>query len=146
MRDIADTRGDESLDFRLGIYSWPVAFIAIIVSAILSQKIIFILVICAFIICQLIQIGLIIWKMKPNGGLKYTFICAIVYLLGSLSTLLILILSLMILCIILLLFIVLFYCLCFFLSALNATNRLAIYEIYVSQNYECADFVYDSGE
>lgn len=67
LRDIA-TRGDESLDFRLGIYSWPVAIIAIIVSAILDQKIMFILVVCAFIISQLIQIGLIIWKMSPNGG------------------------------------------------------------------------------
>lgn len=102
LRDIADTRGDESLDFRLGIYSWPIAIIAIIVSAIIFQEIIYILVIGgAFIICQLIQIGLIIWKMKPNGGLKYTFICIIVYLLGSLSTLLVLILSLIVLCIIL---------------------------------------------
>lgn len=108
LRDIADTRGDESLDFRLGIYSWPIAIIAIIVSAIIFQEIIYILVIGgAFIICQLIQIGLIIWKMKPNGGLKYTFICIIVYLLGSLSTLLVLILSLIVLYIILFSYIIL---------------------------------------
>ena len=31
-------------------------------------------------------------------------------------------------------------------AILHTTNRLVIYVIYISKNYECADFVYDSGE
>ena len=78
-----------SFDRRWGFYSWPAAIVGGIIAGIFYEAAIpFIL--AAFIICQIIQIVLIFRGVVPKGGLGYGFLCTAVYLLGSVSTVLIL--------------------------------------------------------
>lgn len=78
-----------SFDRRWGFYSWAAAIVGGIISGIFFEAALpFILV--AFVICQIIQVVLIFKGVTPNGGLGYAFLCTAVYLLGSVSTVLIL--------------------------------------------------------
>lgn len=78
-----------SFDRRWGFYSWAAAIVGSIISGIFFQVALpFIGV--AFVVCQIIQVVLIFRGVMPNGGLGYAFLCTAVYLLGSISTVLIL--------------------------------------------------------
>ena len=78
-----------SFDRRWGFYSWVAAIVGGIISGIFFQAALpFILI--AFVVCQIIQVVLIFRGVTPNGGLGYAFLCTTVYLLGSISTVLIL--------------------------------------------------------
>ena len=78
-----------SFDRRLGVYSWAATIVGGIIAGIFFQAAIpFIFV--AFIVCQIIQVVLIFKGVVPKGGLGYGFLCTAVYLLGSISTVLIL--------------------------------------------------------
>ena len=78
-----------SFDRRWGFYSWAAAIVGGIISGIFFQAALPFIGI-AFIICQVIQVILIFRGVMPNGGLGYAFLCTAVYLLGSISTVLIL--------------------------------------------------------
>lgn len=76
-------------DKRWGVYSWIIGIISAIVSGIFFPVALpFIL--AAFVICQLVQIILIFKGTVAYGGVGKAFLCLSVYLLGSLSTILIL--------------------------------------------------------
>lgn len=76
-------------DRRWGFYSWAGVIVGGIISGIFfSAAIPFVVV--AFIICQVIQVVLIFRGVMPRGGQKCAFLCTAVYLLGSLSTVLVL--------------------------------------------------------
>ena len=78
-----------SFDRRWGIYSWIGVIVGGIVSGIFFPVALpFIFV--AFVVCQIIQIVLIFRGVMSKGGLGYSLLCSAVYLLGSLSTVLIL--------------------------------------------------------
>ena len=76
-------------DRRWGIYSWIGGIIAVIVSGIFFPSAVPI-VLVIFAICQLIQVILIFKSIVPESGWGNAFLCAAVYVLGSLSTVLIL--------------------------------------------------------
>ena len=78
-----------SFDKRWGIYSWVGGIIAGIVTGIFFPVAVTFVTI-AFIVCQIIQIVLIFKGVVPKGGWTRAFLCVAVYLLGSLSTILIL--------------------------------------------------------
>lgn len=78
-----------SFDKRWGIYSWVGGIIAGIVTGIFFPVAVAFVTI-AFIVCQIIQIVLIFKGVVPKGGWTRAFLCVAVYLLGSLSTILIL--------------------------------------------------------
>lgn len=78
-----------SFDKRWGIYSWVGGIIAGIVTGIFFPVAVAFVAI-AFIVCQIVQIVLIFKGVVPKGGWKNAFLCVAVYLLGSLSTVLIL--------------------------------------------------------
>ena len=78
-----------AFDRRWGIYSWVGGIVGTIITGIFFPVAVpFVLV--AFVICQIIQIVLIFRGVMTNGGLGYAFLCTAVYLLGSISTVLIL--------------------------------------------------------
>ena len=78
-----------SFDRRWGIYSWAGVVVGGIISGIFFPAALpFVLL--AFVICQIIQIVQIFKGVLPHGGLGYAFLCTAVYLLGSLSTIMIL--------------------------------------------------------
>lgn len=78
-----------SFDRRWGIYSWVGGIVGAIITGIFFPVAVpFVLI--AFVICQIIQIVLIFRGVMPKGGLGYAFLCTVVYLLGSISTVLIL--------------------------------------------------------
>lgn len=78
-----------SFDKRWGIYSWAGGIIAGIVTGIFFPAAVAFVAI-AFIICQIIQIVLIFKGVIPKGGWGNALLCVAIYLLGSLSTVLIL--------------------------------------------------------
>lgn len=77
------------VDNRWGIYSWIGGIIASIALGIFFPPGIA-LVGVAFVVCQIIQVILIFKGIVPKGGWGNAFLCLVVYLLGALSTVLIL--------------------------------------------------------
>lgn len=78
-----------SFDKRWGFYSWGGGIIAGIVTGIFFPAAV-VFVAIAFIVCQIIQTILIFKGVVPQGGWGNAFLCFAVYLLGALSTVLIL--------------------------------------------------------
>lgn len=78
-----------SFDKRWGIYSWGGGIVAGVVSGFFfpsATTFVFVL----FAICQIIQIVLIFRNVTPFGGFGNAVLCVVVYLLGSVSTVVIL--------------------------------------------------------
>lgn len=79
-----------SVDKRWGIYSWGGCAIAGIVSGIFFPVAIpYVLI--AFAVCQIIQIVLIFVKIVPNGGFGNALLFFLIYVLGSVATVVILV-------------------------------------------------------
>lgn len=78
-----------SFDKRWGLYSWAGGIVGGIVTGIFFPAAVAIVAV-AFIVCQIVQIVLIFTGIVPRGGLGNAFLCAAVYLFGSLATVLIL--------------------------------------------------------
>ncbi len=74
-----------SFDKRWGIYSWGGG---IVTGIFFPVALAFVTI--AFVVCQIIQVVLIFKGVVPKGGWGNAFLCFAVYLLGSLSTILIL--------------------------------------------------------
>lgn len=79
-----------SFEKRWGIYSWIGGPIAGIVTGIVFPPLAG-LVVIAFIVCQIIQVVLIFRGIVPKGGWGNAFLYLAIYLLGALSTILILV-------------------------------------------------------
>lgn len=88
MEDV-EFNSDGCFDKRWGVYSWGGGIAAGIVTGIFFPFAA-IFVVIAFAICQIIQIVLIFKGVVPHGGWGSAFLCCAVYLIGSLSTVLIL--------------------------------------------------------
>lgn len=78
-----------SFDKRWGIYSWTWGIVIGVISGIFFPAALPFVGI-AFAVCQLVQLVLIFKGVVPQGGWGHAFLCLAVYLLGSLSTVLIL--------------------------------------------------------
>ncbi len=73
-----------SFSWKWGLYSWPIAIaIAVICSFFYEPGLIFVGVL--FLIAQLVQLGIIFRRVIPKGGWMYAFLCATVYLVGSVA-------------------------------------------------------------
>lgn len=71
--------------WRWGLYSWPIALIAIIVSAFFFEPgVLFALLL--LILAQVVQVVIIFKNVLPNGGLIQALLCTTVYLVGSIAT------------------------------------------------------------
>lgn len=89
-----------SIDLRWGIYAWPMLVICIIIGIFFPVMIG--IGVGAFLICQLIQVILIFTNIIPNGGWGNSFIFLTIYILGSISTAIVITLFITILIIVLL--------------------------------------------
>ncbi len=77
----------DDFDIRLGIYSWIIAVIAIIIVGIGEWEEYLKWIFIVLGICQLIQVILIIVNVTVFGGLFYAIVAPLVYLIGSMATL-----------------------------------------------------------
>lgn len=75
-------------DWQWGIYAWGIGIVAAIICSIFFQFLL-VFVGIAFIIAQLIQIGIIFKKVLPRRGCKHALICTGTYLIGSVATVII---------------------------------------------------------
>lgn len=78
-------------DIRIGLYSWPIAIIAALISNLFGWEDGYIWFFSALGICQLIQCGLIIAGVLPKRGFLYSLLAIAIYLIGAIATSLILI-------------------------------------------------------
>lgn len=85
MTDIRYHAGD--FDMRLGIYTWPVAIIAGLIASFAEWNDAYVWIISILILCQVVQIGIIIAGVAPYGGGAYSALAIFVYLIGVLTTL-----------------------------------------------------------
>ena len=88
MTDIRYHAGD--FDMRLGIYTWPVAIIAGLIASFAEWNDAYVWIISILILCQVVQIGMIIFGVAPYGGGAYSALAIFVYLIGVLTTLILL--------------------------------------------------------
>ena len=88
MTDIRYHAGD--FDMRLGLYTWPVAIIAGLIASFADWNDAYIWIISILILCQVVQIGMIIFGVAPYGGGAYSVLAIFVYLIGVLTTLILL--------------------------------------------------------
>lgn len=89
-----------SIDLRWGIYAWPMLVICVIIGIFFPVMIG--IGVGAFLICQLIQVILIFTNIVPNAGWGNSFMFLTIYILGSISTAIVIALFLAILIIVLL--------------------------------------------
>lgn len=80
-----------NFDVRVGLYSWPIAIIAALISSLFGWEDGYIWIFSALGICQLIQFGLIIAGVLPKRGFLHSLLVIAIYLIGSIATLLIVI-------------------------------------------------------
>ena len=85
MTDIRYHAGD--FDMKLGIYTWPVAIIAGLIASFAEWNDAYVWIISILILCQVVQIGIIIAGVAPYGGGAYSALAIFVYLIGVLTTL-----------------------------------------------------------
>lgn len=95
-----------SFDRRWGIYSWIGGVVGGLVAAVVYQPLL-VWILVLFLICQVVQVVQIVKGVAPSGGWKNALLCLAVYLLGSLSTALIIVHFLVLLIIVLLGFLLL---------------------------------------
>lgn len=89
MSEIKAEEGD--FDMRIGLYSWPIAIIAAVVAHIFKWEGCNPWIVIILGICQLIQIVMIIIGVKKYSGFGHGFLAAAIYLLGAISTLMVMI-------------------------------------------------------
>ena len=77
-------------NIKVGYYSWIIFVIASVIMGIVSWDEYTIWIVIPFAICQLIQIILIFIGIVPSGGWLNAILCVAIYIMGSLSTMLVL--------------------------------------------------------
>ena len=85
MTDIRYHAGD--FDMRLGLCTWPVAIIAGLIASFAEWNDAYSWIISILILCQVVQIGIIIAGVAPYGSGAYSALAIFVYLIGVLTTL-----------------------------------------------------------
>ena len=90
-----------AFDWRLGLYAWPIALIALILAALFFEPGM-IIAVALFVIAQLLQIGIVLKQVVPHGGWTRAFLWIGVYFIGALATVAILIHFLVLLAVVLL--------------------------------------------
>jgi uncharacterized membrane protein len=88
MDDLRYNAGDFGL--HVGIYSWPAAIVLGLIASFAEWDSVINWIIGILIVCQIIQIVIIVVDVGEKGGTAYGAFVSFVYLLGAISTIMIL--------------------------------------------------------
>ena len=89
MNDLRYNAGD--FDMSIGLLSWPIAAIAALIANIAGWEGANLWIFIILGVCQLIQIGIIIAGVLPKSGFASSLLVIAIYLMGAISTMIILI-------------------------------------------------------